>query len=188
MHHVAIEMCIAHFPTWMCPKVLLHLYPLHCAAETPSPTSRADQPIHPDRPVIMKIVSNTSTRTVFQYKAERYFNRKEGCYAHVLPLKTYPQILISNMLFLILLTRGCSFLTIYGACWKSDILPLLCGLTGGGNRAKHSLRRMSFLLARENFRFKCVSWSLRVSSIIETGWSHGPNPLVRYTPWHGLSF
>jgi hypothetical protein len=32
---------------------------------------------------------------------------------------------------------------------KNDILPLRCGLTGGGNRATHSPRRMSFLSVRE---------------------------------------
>ena len=84
--------------------------------------------------------------------------------------------------FLILLTRRSSFLTIFGAGWKNDILLLLCGLTGGGNHATHSLRRMLFLSVRENFRFKYASCSLKVL-YIETGWSRNPNPLMRYTPW-----
>ena len=67
---IEIEVCITQFPTWMRQQVLLHLYP-HCAAETPSATSQAAQPIHPHRPVIMKIVSNTWTHRVSQYKAEK---------------------------------------------------------------------------------------------------------------------
>ena len=50
-----------------------------------------------------------------------------------------------------------------------------------GNRAKYGLRPMWVFLAGEHFRFKYVSWCLRVI-IIETGWGHGINPLMQYTP------
>ena len=99
-------------------------------------------------------------------------HKKEGCYAHVLLLKACPKILMLIMFLLILLTRRSTFLTISGACCLYDILPLRCGLTGGGNRATHSPRRMSFL-----------SGELISQRIIETGLSHCPNPLMWYTPW-----
>ena len=100
--------------------------------------------------------------------------RKEGCYVHVVLLKACPQILMSNMLSLILLTRGSIFLTIYYAdCWIK-IYPSSAMWIDWRGQPCQAQPWVKTSTQRKLPLKKYASWSPRVSYRLEPRSPHVP--------------